>query len=363
MQPIPIRTNRTPRGFTRDGGFSFIELMAVLAIVGILAAAVATTTMSRLRRTAREVETANMANIAEALRTHVRLNRSVPAVAQWPTVIARQMSVAPDQVVATPAKVARLFLLDPGARIGATNGATLPYVQGVAGALEPLNARALIVSSTDGALPEFELTSGSFAEVWNTVDGSIPSVFASYAGSTEDLRIQRVDLRELFYRVILSNLDPALAAQYSIGSPTDSATIASNDRIERWYIASSPLNLHLATGTLQARDLLRSDLSYVFENGRWTRYLNYGRQVSGSSISEMFQAFLNSGALSTASGAVTPSAVVQEFYVYLTSYAQWSQGASAFAAGTTNSVAPSLRILQDSQQRLDDFTTALLQQP
>lgn len=334
--------------------------MAVLAITGILATAAATSTIARMKRSSRQTEATNMGNIADALRGYIQMTRTVPAATNWPVLIASYMNSSVDRVARTTAGFDRFMALDPSAQLGSTQGAALPYFQDKAGALEPQNARVVIVSSLGGNIPAFSVTATNFATIWNAPDGTIPSVFTNYAGAKDELRIQRLDLRELFYRVILTNLDPSQNAIYSIDSATNSASIQPNQRIERWFIAATPLNLHFGDGALQARDLLRSDLSYVFENGRWTRYLNYGRQPTANDFTTVVQEFINSPALNQGAGAVTPSAVLQEFYVYLTSYASWSSGGSAFAAGTTNAVSPYLRMLQDSQQRLDDFTTALM---
>lgn len=341
-------------------GFSLIELVGVLAILGVLAAAVATSTITRMKRTARQAEATNMGNLAEALKVHIQLTRSIPAASNWPSLIAEQMSVPLDRVRRTGSGFDRFFALDPSAQVGAAAGDALPYLQGTNGAIEPVNARIVIVSSLGAPIPPFEVTPANFASIWNATEGTIPTPFTNFNATADELRIQRLDLRDLFYRVILSNLDPVNPAFYSIDNVAQPVEVLVNQRVERWFIATTPLNLHFSDQGLQARDLLRSDLSYVFENGRWTRYLSYGRQLPTTEFATVVQQFLNTPAINTGPGAVTPENVVQEFYIYLSTYATWSSGAAPFSAGASNSIAPMLRTLQDSQRRLDDFTAAMI---
>lgn len=341
-------------------GFSLIELIGVLAIIGVLATAVATSTITRMKRTSRQAEATNMGNLADALKVHIQLTRSIPAASNWPGLIAEQMSVPFDRVRKTSAGFDRLFALDPAAQVGVASDSRLPYVQGTNGSIEPSNARIVIVSSIGAPIPAFEMSPANFASLWNATEGTIPSAFTNYSAPADELRIQRLDLRELFYRVILSNLDPVNQAFYSIDNVAQPVEVRVNERVERWFIATTPLNLHFADQSLQARDILRSDLSYVFENGRWTRYLSYGRQLPTTEFASVVQQFINTPASSSGAGAVTPENVVQEFYIYLSTYATWSAGGAPFSAGASNAIAPMLRTLQDSQRRLDDFTTAMI---
>jgi hypothetical protein len=111
---------------------------------------------------------------------------------------------------------------------------------------------------------------------------------------------------------------------------------------------------------MQARDILRSDISYVFENGRWSRYLNYGRRPPLATFAALIEQFRNSPAPASAQGGATPQDVVQEFLVYLSTYAMWSSGGSAFATGDSTTISAALQALRDSQARLDTYTTAIM---
>lgn len=362
----PRQPQITPRPPHRSGatanrhGFTVIELIAVMTILAILATAVAASTMARMRRSAREVEVANLANIADALRNYVRVNRTVPAATNWPTLIASQMALPPDRVIRTTAGFNRLFALDPSAQLGVTNNASLPYTQGASGSIEPNNVRIVIVSSLSKALPAFSMTASNFASIWNAPEGSIPIVFTNYYAAVDEFRIQRLDLRELMHRVVLSNLDPANTPLYSIDAVTNATSVALAGPVERWFFNATPVNLHYPDGSMQARDILRGDISYVFENGRWSRYLNYGRRPPLATFATIIEQFRNAPTPASAQGGTSPQDVIQEFMVYLTTYATWSSGGSPFSAGDANVISPTLQALRDSQTRLDTYTTALI---
>ncbi len=348
---------------SRTGGFSLIEIIGVLAIIAVLVGVVGTSIMGRLKRAAREAEAISMTSIADGIRAHVRTTRGVPVVDDWPRFLANEMGLAPDRVQRTSAGYARMFVVDPAILLTASGEQQLPYAQSLGISNAPAHARILIISSLGGPLPSVSLSDSQFETVWTTTDGSIPSPLAAYGASAEELRIQRIDLSDLFYRVILSNFDSANRAWFAVNGVSGWGAPSRGPFYERWIIAGTPFDLHFSDNSLQARDLLRSDLSYVFEHGQWTRYLAYGRQSEQAApFASAVTGFLASGA-APGNTSIDPASVVQEMYLYLSTYATWSSGSAnfdAFASGTSNAPAPVLRTLQDSQQRLDDFTTALI---
>ena len=142
----PFRNFQAP---SARSGFSLIEFAAIAAILGILAAAVGINAMERMRRAAREAESLSMETMAAALKTNILRHKRIPASSEWPQAIATELSIPVARVLATRTGNPRAFLEDPGFSIGAPTGAVrnLPYQQSSAGSIEPVNPRAILVSS------------------------------------------------------------------------------------------------------------------------------------------------------------------------------------------------------------------------
>lgn len=225
----------------------------------------------------------------------------------------------------------------------------------------------MFMSSLSAPIPvTAPVSSSTFTTLWSTAANSIPSGWSTWKGEADDLRFGRLDFRSLFHRVVLNNLDPTNAATYSIGATTNSLGIPVGGRVETWFLANSALNLHFANTTIQMREFVRADTSFIFENGRWSRDVTYGSASPLGMFGQLVNDFLDSDVPSDAKFGATPQAVIEEFYTYLYSYGVWATGMppdfQSFATGGSSSgqQVPQFRVLKDCQARLGSISKNLI---
>lgn len=348
--------------------FTLLEFIAVLAIITLIVTAVSVSLIQRLKRTARDAEILSMESVAGALQTNIIRSRAVAVPSGWPNAVAEELAVPVTRILQTPSGVSRVFMVDPSLRLGAASHPTrtLPYVQTVEGSVEPVSPRVLVISSIGETLPTISTQQASFNAIWNTPDKTVPGTWISWSGLAEDLNIQRLDLRTAFRRVVLNNVDPDDAAPYSIDSLTNLTTITPGGRVDAWFLTTTAINLHYANQSLQAREYLREDVSYVFENGKWSRYLNYGIRPPLSGFGLLAEQFRMCAPPPGNKFGANPQAVVEELFTYLYTYGMWATGnppqTQPFDPGGSNSSqqVPSYQVLLDCQKRLTQISYNLV---
>ncbi|MBL9135023.1 MAG: type II secretion system protein [Verrucomicrobiales bacterium] len=405
-------------------GFTLIEMIAVLAIVTILVAVATLNVIGQMKQAARKTEAQSMESMREALRSYILRNKHIPAPADWPKAIAAELGVPLERVTKTRIGYPRFFCEDPTLDIGASTNGTrkLPYVQGATGSVEPLNPRLTFVSTLGTNLPSIATNqSAAFNDIWATIASGVPSSWTTWGASGEDLWIQRLDLRSLFRRVVFNNLDPDHQAPYSIqhGStslsqwevsedpnlpkpvieayagldrmpdflmmalvpppvtppaspppplvpPSSTVRIASGQRLETWFLETTPIRLLFADESVQAEEFLREDVSYVFENGRWSRYTNYGPRPPLSGFGLLAEQFRTSPLPPGNKFGSNPQAVIEEVFTYLYTYGVWATGnppsIAPFDPGGSNAdqQVPSYQTLLDAQKRLEAISANLV---
>jgi prepilin-type N-terminal cleavage/methylation domain-containing protein len=287
--------HHSPRPAAQTAGFTLIEVIGALAIVALIAGLFAQSGFERLRHAERASEVAELAQIIQGIEQAVVRTRTVPTAQNWATLVAGQLAKSPSQIAQTRPGLTRVLLFDPAFKIGPTATNTLPFTQSAGGSILPVNSRALLVSSTAAALPN--LTTNDFAALWNTAAGTLPAGWpAGWGGTPADLKVERLDFSRFFRRVILNNLDSTAVAPYGVDG-TNVVTIGALQRVEGWFVDTSLVNLYFSTGSLQARETLTEDTSYVFENGRWGRSVAYGAGSGSTDFGLLVDAFIDSPVL------------------------------------------------------------------
>jgi len=348
------RRLRSPNGHA----FSLIEFIAVLTVIAILAAVLAPVLIRRIDQAARTRDAAELSGMADSLQKVILRTGQIPSTNTLVSALANELAVTSNKVALGVRGVPRLFLSDPNLWIGSGNN-LLPFTQSsfplgtgtnIGGVDVPgRNLRLMIISSL--VLP---LTNNIvFDTVWATPDGAVPSGW-TWAGRTDDLRIQRVDLAPLFNRVILNPIDTNKYGSFAIESGPSVSTTNSVTNIlaNSWYLKSTAIRLfntnnNPATYTLETKPVVQGDFSYVFEGLAW-RGLFSGRATPPSSsdstaYSESFTQFMalatpftNSPSGPSAPSGATTLEVLRCFFSIMVGYNFWYQENFAMGSRTAN---------------------------
>ena len=333
--------------------FSLIELVCVLAVIGILAGMLVPALIRQLDKIAGDQESAALKSFSDALQQSIMRNRYIASYDTWASTVSIELGVDASNVSTNARRQPRVFLIDPALRIGDNTTNRLPYTQanwltqtrsgsGVtnsAGALvPPLSPRLVMLSSIARALPAGVVSgvpaAADFNGIWDSADGTVPSApaFAGWAGSGDDLKIQRINLSPLFVRLVLTT-NVSESAYYSIDS-TNSADLYNVPSPGRdgYFIRNSVLYLYTHGRTIiDSQQILTRDTSFVYDQNVWRSSLTGGSFLAGSLdlgsiVDKYLDAPENTNALYTiAKSNITQQAVVvSNMIAYMTAYTNWA---------------------------------------
>ncbi len=361
------------RAGRRRAGYTLLEVVGVLLVIAIIAAIVTEGILEKMKQANRDTEGQNLTNIVNALTRNITRTKTIAAPTNWSQALGGEMSIAGGQIGVNRSGNNRLFLVDPNCTVGTNGAGILPYVQTAAGAANrPANARVMILSSVGGPLPAITLTATTFSNIWSTPPNGIPAGW-SWSGSGTDLKIQRSDLGNLFHRVILENLEPSYPAPFAIEASAVT-NVPPLSRRELWVIDTTALSLSFypnyafySTNSsptnvvqVQGREALREDTSYVFEHGRWGRYVYYGRSGSTGSFGDWVEAFLHAPAPSNPKFYATQQAVVDPMYDFMYYMGLWGQLGYPPDANPAQPHIPAFVESNSAQVSLDDVSDNLI---
>ena len=359
---------RSENQLARHSGWTLIETIAVLAIIAILAAIVAPTIIRRVDRAAWTKETADLNSISDSFTLSILRTKTIPDAGGWAKAVAGQMSLPVSSITTNSRRYARAFLIDPDLRIGTNVNSVLPFgPQTIDGALKPVSARVMIVSSLAASLP---IASGvpstaDFNNIWNAAENTVPAgtPFAGWAGTGEDLRIKKLNLEPLFYQLILVNHVTNSAAPFSIDPGITTATNNVSTGALGWnkyYLDSSDVWLLDSNNNLRTRHLLKRNISFVFESGSWRGQIQGGEtfsDVDGSRASDFLKlatSFYNAPINPRAQSGGSPAAVLISMYTFMFDYVFWATQCPNFDwhgyTGNAPSGLPEYRMLNDMGQ-------------
>jgi hypothetical protein len=185
-------------------------------------------------------------------------------------------------VSVNPRKNTRILWIDADLRIG-NNSSSLPYQQSSNGSVvtnasgvvvPPINPRLILISSLGPPFPSAVVTGGTvatnFNALWDAPPETLPTVgpWGAWGGIGRDLRVQRIQLAPLFVRVTLHNHASPAPGRYSVdGLGTN--TVPDGSGVNAFFIKGTVLDLLTHTNTLDARQVLARDCSYVYNLGVW----------------------------------------------------------------------------------------------
>ena len=324
MQMNRFRFNKPaalPRG---RAGFTMIEMLGVLAVIVLLAAVAAQNVLESVKTARRDTEVSTMATLAAAFRTTIVENKSIPAAADWSDPVYTELAIASSKVATNASGWQRVMLFDPAFRVGTNSASVPPYTQGNSGSLEPVSPRVVLLSSLLWTLPTLGNDAVTFSNIWATPRYGVPAGWASSWGtSCPDLRIERMNLRDLFCCVVLENLDASNAAPYSLDT-NGAASVPARQRRQMWVIKTTVLNLNYTNNSLQAREYITDDVSYTYEYGTWGRYVRYGPNSGVGWFGSMVDQFRTATQRSPALTYSKQQWVVDAMYQFLYNFGQWS---------------------------------------
>ena len=318
----------------RDGArvpsaFTLIELIGVLALIALAVGAAAPLALKRMDVSARDAEISSLKTLSEAYVQSSLGSRQLPILTNIPQQLATYLTEPTNRVLFNGRKLRRVFMAHPN---WSMNGGGLPYVQGTRGLTNTpssANMRLMILSSVSRALPT--INQSDFDNIWSTPDKTVPSSLSSWGGNGEDLFVERIELAPYFHKVVLLNLEPPSAvARYSIDNHAVT-NVASGVRIAGYFMEGTVISFYRSFGTngtnfvLDFPESIQSDVSFVYQNGRWGRNLSVSDRDEGT-FGQLVDLFLQEPVPCDPDSGATQRAVVDAFYDYLWGYADWAFG-------------------------------------
>jgi len=320
--------------------FSLVEMIGVMAVVCILALALIPILIKQMDYAAGQKEIGQLKAFADAFRLGVLKTKIIPNQTGWDTIVATNLGLSVSQVRTNDRNQARVFLIDPAYQVGASV-AGQSYVQTNTGAANlPVNPRLMILSSISPPLPG-SLTNGvglssgpyAFNNIWDSSEGSIPAGW-TWTGKGDDLKVQRLNLNDLFIQLVLNNADtnatPGRYLMDGVGPNT-----VPNPNLSAYFIDGTVLGLVScgSTPVLQYSEILHAPKSFDFILCTWKAEKFLGRTIQHPTpldLQTAADAFLSSSNNPDTKFGTTRSDVYNAMILYLNDYVLWASSSPAF---------------------------------
>ena len=315
-------------------------MIGVLAVVSILALLLTPILIKQMDYIAGQKEISQLKSFATAFRLGVLTSKIIPNQTAWDSIIATNLGLTTSQVRTNDRNVARVFLIDPAWQIGSTV-AGQSYTQTAAGIPNPpTKPRLMILSSISTPLPGSVVTgvglsSGpyAFSNIWDSSEGSVPAGW-TWTGKGDDLKIQRLNLDDLFIQLILNNADTnATAGRYMIDGAGPNTV--PNPSLSAYFLDSTVLGLVSCgvTPVLQYSEILHSPKSFDFILCSWKAEKFLGRTIQHPDpldLQTAADAFLSSSNNPDTKFSTTRQQVYDAMISYMQNYVFWASSAPAF---------------------------------
>lgn len=191
-------------------GFTLIEMIGVMAVIAILASTLAPNIIKDINRAVGEGEQENLKTLANDLETYIRENKSIPTSAGWVAAVASNSSHPTDKITQNKRFFNRGYYVDP--RFFTTSDTNFSgYTQAIGLSSSPNSPRIMLVSNLKANAPSAPTTAATFNAIWDQTTGVTLLESA-------DIKIERINLKGQFHRVILTNANTSDQPGYKLES-------------------------------------------------------------------------------------------------------------------------------------------------
>jgi hypothetical protein len=168
----------------------------------------------------------------------------------------------------------------------------------------------------------------AFNNIWNWNPGpsnTIPAGWSWPGGNGSDIVLQRMNLQSLFHRVVLVN---GVGGQgyFSINSNSPTAVPLGGSGVNTYFLDGTVLNLYNTNQTVQAREVIRGDMSRVFEFGIWRDQISVGTvnpPPGSTGLASLVAMFFASGWVTNNCGTSPPD-ITEMMSAYMTAYTSYA---------------------------------------
>ena len=234
--------------------------------MAILAAALAPNFFKVINDAYAAAESENLQQLAEDLEHYIITNKAIPSgsAANWSAALASISEYPTEEIRSNQRGHQRAIVFDP--RFFTSSDSSFSgYTQTNGSSIGPNSARVMIISDMTANVPSLASTTAVFDAIWDQDAG------ASVVEST-DVKIHRLNLHNLFERVILTNpngTQTAYSLESSSQNPVPAASGSSDGIAEFWVIEGTELRLYESpypVGSLTTVSLVDATYSYHFED-------------------------------------------------------------------------------------------------
>jgi prepilin-type N-terminal cleavage/methylation domain-containing protein len=157
----------------KPGGFTLLELIAVLAVMSILASLIAPNIVRSIGSAKRDLEIKTLGTFHETLLENIKQNQYIPDSTEWDSALAVNCAIPISRIRINDAGYTRRYLSHPDFFAIGSGIPVAGYHQnaaltaGTAPSTDPLAPRVMIVSGLNSQLPTTAMTAALFTQIWD----------------------------------------------------------------------------------------------------------------------------------------------------------------------------------------------------
>lgn len=245
-------------------GFTLIEVIGVMATLAILSAVLAPNIFQAIDDAYATAEIKSLNQLADDLEYYVVANKTIPAQSSssWSTALAGVSDYPVDKILNNERGFSRSILFDP--RFFTTSDSTFSgYIQTSGSTAGPNSARIMIVSNMSANIPNISSTTSVFDAIWDQDSGAALI-------EDDDIQIVRMNIANLFNRVILTNPNTSQTSYQLEGgslNPVPAASGGTDGIADFWVIEGTEIRLYetpYPTGSLSTVALIGDNYGFNF---------------------------------------------------------------------------------------------------